>query len=98
MILFCSLNRIFEKNSNILALAVKNIEVNFIFLARLIVYLQKKEVTMNTADKYLRETADYSAEDAKFMAMAIDLSIKNIDEGGGPFGAVIVRNGEVIPT
>ena len=34
---------------------------------------------MNTADKYLRETADYSAEDAKFMAMAIDLSIKNID-------------------
>ncbi|MBQ2121629.1 MAG: nucleoside deaminase [Bacteroidaceae bacterium] len=53
---------------------------------------------MNTADKYLRETADYSAEDAKFMAMAIDLSIKNIDEGGGPFGAVIVRDGEVIAT
>ena len=32
------------------------------------------------------------------MAMAIDLSIKNIDEGGGPFGAVIVRDGEVIAT
>ena len=28
----------------ILSLAVKNIEVNFLFLARLIVYLQKKEV------------------------------------------------------
>ena len=53
---------------------------------------------MNTTDKYLKETVDYSAEDAKFMAMAIDLSIKNIDEGGGPFGAVIVRDGEVIAT
>ena len=37
----CSLNRIFEKISNILPLAVKNIEVNFIFLARLCVYLQR---------------------------------------------------------
>ena len=51
---------------------------------------------MNTTDKYLKEAVDYSAEDAKFMAMAIELSIKNIDEGGGPFGAVIVRDGEVI--
>ncbi|MBO5698622.1 MAG: nucleoside deaminase [Bacteroidaceae bacterium] len=32
------------------------------------------------------------------MAMAIDLSIKNIDSGGGPFGAVIVRDGAVIAT
>ena len=48
--------------------------------------------------KYLKETASYSAEDAKFMQMAIDLSIENIDTGGGPFGAVIVRNGEVIAT
>ena len=48
--------------------------------------------------KYLKETTFYSAEDAKFMQMAIDLSIENIDTGGGPFGAVIVRNGEVIAT
>ena len=48
--------------------------------------------------KYLKETTSYSAEDAKFMQMAIDLSIENIDTGGGPFGAVIVRNGEVIAT
>ncbi len=53
---------------------------------------------MNTADKCLRETADYSAEDAKFMEMAINLSIDNIDSGGGPFGAVIVKDGEVIAT
>ena len=48
--------------------------------------------------KYLKETTSYSAEDARFMQMAIDLSIENIDTGGGPFGAVIVRNGEVIAT
>jgi tRNA(Arg) A34 adenosine deaminase TadA len=32
------------------------------------------------------------------MQMAIDLSVDNIDPGGGPFGAVIVRDGEVIST
>ncbi len=48
--------------------------------------------------KSLKESSCYSAEDAKFMQMAIDLSIENIDTGGGPFGAVIVRNGEVIAT
>ncbi len=35
--------------------------------------------------------------DAKFMRMAIDLATENVRSGkGGPFGAVIVRNGEVI--
>lgn len=28
--------------------------------------------------------------------MAIDLSIENIDKGGGPFGAVIVKDGVVV--
>lgn len=32
------------------------------------------------------------------MMMAIKLSEDNIDSGGGPFGAVIVRDGEVIAT
>ncbi|MBR5332253.1 MAG: nucleoside deaminase [Muribaculaceae bacterium] len=32
------------------------------------------------------------------MNMAAELAEKNIDEGGGPFGAVIVRDGEVIAT
>ena len=32
----------------------------------------------------------------KFMQRAIELSIENIDKGGGPFGAVIVRNGKII--
>jgi tRNA(Arg) A34 adenosine deaminase TadA len=30
--------------------------------------------------------------------MAIQLSLDNIDSGGGPFGAVIVKDGEVIAT
>ena len=34
----------------------------------------------------------------RFMQMAIDLSLSNVDNGGGPFGAVIVRNGEVLAT
>ena len=44
----------------------------------------------------LPERSDISADDRRFMQMAIDLSIANIDEGGGPFGAVIVRNGKVV--
>ena len=34
--------------------------------------------------------------DEFFMKAAIELSVKNIDENGGPFGAVIVKNGEII--
>ncbi|MBP3289444.1 MAG: nucleoside deaminase [Alistipes sp.] len=32
------------------------------------------------------------------MRMAIDIANRNVDSGGGPFGAVIVRGGEVIAT
>jgi len=34
--------------------------------------------------------------DRKFMLDAIQLSIENVDKGGGPFGAVIVKNGKII--
>ena len=44
----------------------------------------------------LPELNDFSDDDRKYMQMAIDLSIVNIDEGGGPFGAVIVRDGKLI--
>lgn len=44
----------------------------------------------------LPERSDFSLEDRRFMQMAIDLSIENIDSGGGPFGAVIVRDGKLI--
>lgn len=36
--------------------------------------------------------------DRRFMRMAIDLSIKSVADGGGPFGAVIVKDGEVLST
>lgn len=48
---------------------------------------------ISTADK----TA-FTADDRRFMQMAIDLSVENVANGGGPFGAVIVRDGEVIAT
>jgi len=35
-------------------------------------------------------------EDRRFMKMACDLACENIDCGGGPFGAVIVKDGQVI--
>lgn len=37
-------------------------------------------------------------DDKRFMDMAAELAEKNIDEGGGPFGAVIVRDGVVVAT
>lgn len=36
--------------------------------------------------------------DARYISMAARLSYDNIAKGGGPFGAVIVRNGEVLST
>lgn len=38
----------------------------------------------------------YNEEDARFMARAIELSEKNVENGGGPFGAVIVRDGVIV--
>lgn len=38
---------------------------------------------------------EYNSE---YMDMAAKLSYDNIDRGGGPFGAVVVRDGEVIST
>ncbi len=34
----------------------------------------------------------------ELMRKAIDLSLRNVTEGGGPFGAVIARDGEIIAT
>lgn len=33
-----------------------------------------------------------------FMRRAIELSIENVENGGGPFGAVIVKEGEIVAT
>lgn len=34
----------------------------------------------------------------KYMKLAAELAEKNVDVGGGPFGAVIVRDGEIVAT
>ena len=39
-----------------------------------------------------------TTQDKQFMRQAIDLSIENVANGGGPFGAVIVREGKVVAT
>ena len=39
-----------------------------------------------------------NVDDSRFMQMAIDLSVSNVHDGGGPFGAVIVKAGEVVAT
>ena len=41
---------------------------------------------------------ELTERDRRFMKMACDLASDNIDRGGGPFGAVIVRDGEVLAT
>lgn len=46
----------------------------------------------------MKENYTISDQDRHFMQIAIDASIANVANGGGPFGAVVVRNGEVIST
>ena len=46
----------------------------------------------------LPELESVSPQDRAFMEQAIELSIANIDKGGGPFGAVIVKEGRVVAT
>ena len=41
---------------------------------------------------------EINPQDMRFMEMAAQIAEDNVDRGGGPFGAVIVRNGEVIAT
>ncbi|KRA31388.1 MULTISPECIES: nucleoside deaminase [unclassified Nocardioides] len=36
--------------------------------------------------------------DAAWLARAVELAIANVDDGGGPFGAVIVQDGRLIAT
>ena len=39
---------------------------------------------------------EISSKDKEFMEKAIELSIENIQKGGGPFGAVIVKDGKIV--
>lgn len=46
----------------------------------------------------MSEKIEISDADVRFMEMAAEIAEKNIDRGGGPFGAVIVRGAEVVAT
>ncbi|HWJ80816.1 MAG TPA: nucleoside deaminase [Nocardioides sp.] len=35
-------------------------------------------------------------DDERWLAEAVDLAVANVHDGGGPFGAVVVRGGEVL--
>lgn len=48
--------------------------------------------------KELRECLTYSPEDKKYMLEAIRLASNNVDNDGGPFGAVIVHKGRIVST
>ncbi|TGX81178.1 nucleoside deaminase [Palleniella muris] len=37
-------------------------------------------------------------KDKRFMQTAIDISVENVRNGGGPFGAVVVKDGEIVAT
>ena len=41
-------------------------------------------------------TTDQAAADAGWLARAIELAVDNVAAGGGPFGALVVRDGEVL--
>lgn len=40
----------------------------------------------------------FTDQDVAFMKLAAELAEKNVERGGGPFGAVIVRDGEIVAT
>ncbi len=44
------------------------------------------------------QSREITERDREFMQMAIDLSVENVKNGGGPFGAVIVRDDTVVAT
>ncbi len=45
-----------------------------------------------------QKTDKFTPDDYRYMRMAAELAEENVRNGGGPFGAVIVRNGEVLAT
>ena len=44
----------------------------------------------------MMEKYNPTPEDIRFMRRAVALSVENVANGGGPFGAVIVKDGEII--
>lgn len=45
-----------------------------------------------------KKTLQITEQDRQLIGMACELASQNMEKGGGPFGAVIARNGELIST
>jgi guanine deaminase len=50
----------------------------------------------DAADRVEADTEAAAHADARWLARAIELATENVANGGGPFGAVIVRDGELV--
>lgn len=48
------------------------------------------------AERRSTDTPLDSAENSRFIGRAIQLAVENVTQGGGPFGALIVRDGKII--
>ncbi len=58
----------------------------------------EQEPAMHIESLAVVQSREITASDREYMQMAIDLSVDNVRNGGGPFGAVIVRDGKVLAT
>lgn len=63
-------------------------------------YCQAIAVNKNYYDfcRYFESQKIMKVNDELFMRKAIELSIQNVDNQGGPFGAVIVKDGKIVAT
>jgi len=39
-----------------------------------------------------------NTDDQRYLGLAIELAVENVSRGGGPFGAVVVKDGQVVAT
>lgn len=62
------------------------------------VRILEKAPTVHIESLAVVQSREITPRDCEFMQMAIDLSVENVKNGGGPFGAVIVRDDKIVAT
>ena len=55
-------------------------------------------ITTQTTITMSTKKITITKQDREFIKMACEIASENIDRGGGPFGAVIVKDGEIVST
>ncbi len=61
-------------------------------------HLHEKFPDLRIESLALVQSREITEEDKKFMRIAIESSIENVKNGGGPFGAAIVKDGVLVAT